>query len=276
MCTGITIYRLSEQESEIFHRVWFDIFRQRISHGFGDRIVGFVGIGGGQHRRESLNVCKDLCKLCAKSLGYHPILIFCTKPGLIFSPYFLLMGIEPATAVATSSTCVIFTSSSTTFQLLDSSGVWFQRVFQCFCKRFCFSLADILKSYWKMFRRHRVHWIARHHCHKLSSLVTFSVVVMLVFMLQGTFWRSGTQLKRSEKQKLCIGTDWNVLTLPCTDRGSHHHVIDVPLRPGELGLFLCRHLHGALPAGQPKTFSWTLKASLTSHLFPCEKCFIMI
>jgi len=38
--------------------------------------------------------------------------------GLIFSPYFLLMGIEPATAVATSSTCVIFTSSSTTFQYL--------------------------------------------------------------------------------------------------------------------------------------------------------------
>lgn len=38
--------------------------------------------------------------------------------GLIFSPYFLLMGLEPATAVATSSTCVIFTSSSTTFQYL--------------------------------------------------------------------------------------------------------------------------------------------------------------
>jgi len=38
--------------------------------------------------------------------------------GLIFSPFFLLMGIAPATAVATSSTCVIFTSSSTTFQYL--------------------------------------------------------------------------------------------------------------------------------------------------------------
>lgn len=38
--------------------------------------------------------------------------------GLIFSPYFLLMGIEPSVAVATSSTCVIFTSSSTTFQYL--------------------------------------------------------------------------------------------------------------------------------------------------------------
>eukprot|EP00930_Biecheleria_cincta_P084987 TRINITY_DN7440_c0_g1_i1.p1 TRINITY_DN7440_c0_g1~~TRINITY_DN7440_c0_g1_i1.p1 ORF type:complete len:484 (-),score=68.33 TRINITY_DN7440_c0_g1_i1:65-1516(-) len=38
--------------------------------------------------------------------------------GLIFSPFFLLMGMAPAAAVATSSTCVIFTSSSTTFQYL--------------------------------------------------------------------------------------------------------------------------------------------------------------
>lgn len=38
--------------------------------------------------------------------------------GLIFSPFFLLMGVEPAVAVATSSTCVIFTSSSTTMQYL--------------------------------------------------------------------------------------------------------------------------------------------------------------
>eukprot|EP00439_Symbiodinium_sp_Y106_P024467 s6540_g2.t9 len=38
--------------------------------------------------------------------------------GLIFSPFFLLMGIDPSVAVATSSTCVIFTSASTTFQYL--------------------------------------------------------------------------------------------------------------------------------------------------------------
>lgn len=38
--------------------------------------------------------------------------------GLIFSPFFLLMGVNPAVAVATSSTCVIFTSSSTTMQYL--------------------------------------------------------------------------------------------------------------------------------------------------------------
>merc|ERR550514_908258 len=38
--------------------------------------------------------------------------------GLIFSPFFLLMNVDPAVAVATSSTCVIFTASSTTMQYL--------------------------------------------------------------------------------------------------------------------------------------------------------------
>jgi uncharacterized membrane protein YfcA len=38
--------------------------------------------------------------------------------GLVFAPFFLLMGVEANVAVATSSTCVVFTSSSTTFQYL--------------------------------------------------------------------------------------------------------------------------------------------------------------
>merc|ERR1711924_254282 len=38
--------------------------------------------------------------------------------GLIFSPFFLISGVEPAVAVATSATCVIFTSSSTTLQYM--------------------------------------------------------------------------------------------------------------------------------------------------------------
>merc|ERR1719189_2270831 len=38
--------------------------------------------------------------------------------GLIFSPFFLVMGMDPAVSVATSSTCVLFTSSSTTAQYL--------------------------------------------------------------------------------------------------------------------------------------------------------------
>jgi len=43
--------------------------------------------------------------------------------GLIFSPFMLLMGVEPSVAVATSSTCVIFTSSSTTLQYLFTDRV---------------------------------------------------------------------------------------------------------------------------------------------------------
>jgi len=38
--------------------------------------------------------------------------------GLIFSPFFLMMKVDPAVAVATSATCVVFTSTSTTFQYL--------------------------------------------------------------------------------------------------------------------------------------------------------------
>lgn len=43
--------------------------------------------------------------------------------GLIFSPFFLVMGMDPAVAVATSSTCVLFTSSSTTLQYVFTDRV---------------------------------------------------------------------------------------------------------------------------------------------------------
>merc|ERR1719472_710190 len=43
--------------------------------------------------------------------------------GLIFSPFILWMTGDPAVAVATSSTCVIFTSSSTTFQYLFTDRI---------------------------------------------------------------------------------------------------------------------------------------------------------
>mmetsp|Transcript_40774 Transcript_40774/g.108026 ORF Transcript_40774/g.108026 Transcript_40774/m.108026 type:complete len:452 (-) Transcript_40774:270-1625(-) len=43
--------------------------------------------------------------------------------GLIFSPFFLLTGMEPGLAVGTSSTCVLFTSSSTTFQYMFTDRI---------------------------------------------------------------------------------------------------------------------------------------------------------
>jgi len=43
--------------------------------------------------------------------------------GLIYSPFFLLMNVDPGIGVATSSTCVIFTSSSTFLQYLFTDRV---------------------------------------------------------------------------------------------------------------------------------------------------------
>jgi len=43
--------------------------------------------------------------------------------GLILSPFFLLTGMEPAIAVGTSATCVLFTSSSTTMQYIFTDRI---------------------------------------------------------------------------------------------------------------------------------------------------------
>jgi len=43
--------------------------------------------------------------------------------GLILSPFFLLTGMEPSVAVATSATCVLFTSSSTTIQYIFTDRI---------------------------------------------------------------------------------------------------------------------------------------------------------
>lgn len=43
--------------------------------------------------------------------------------GLILSPFFILTGMEPSVAVATSSTCVLFTSSSTTIQYMFTDRI---------------------------------------------------------------------------------------------------------------------------------------------------------
>jgi hypothetical protein len=43
--------------------------------------------------------------------------------GLIFSPFFLLTGMDPAIAVGTSATCVLFTSSSTTLQYIFTDRI---------------------------------------------------------------------------------------------------------------------------------------------------------
>merc|ERR1719450_924665 len=49
--------------------------------------------------------------------------------GLVFSPVFLISRINPHIAVASSATCVIFTSSSTTFQYLFTDRIIVALVF---------------------------------------------------------------------------------------------------------------------------------------------------
>lgn len=60
--------------------------------------------------------------------------------GLIFAPFFLGMGVEPSVAVATSSTCVIFTSSSTTLQYLLTDRIIMSLVFS-------YGIVNLLASY---------------------------------------------------------------------------------------------------------------------------------
>lgn len=59
---------------------------------------------------------------CALATGFLAGLVG-VGGGLIFAPFFLLMGMEPAVAVGTSSTCVLFTSSSTTIQYLFTDRI---------------------------------------------------------------------------------------------------------------------------------------------------------
>merc|ERR1719159_2417785 len=84
--------------------------------------------------------------------------------GLIFSPFLLVFGVEPATAVATSATCVIFTSSSTTIQymLIDRIrmvlALWY-------------GIVNLAASYWGT---KLVHYLQEAFSGK-KSLITFIV-----------------------------------------------------------------------------------------------------
>lgn len=60
--------------------------------------------------------------------------------GLIISPFLIVMNLEPSVAVATSSTCVIFTSSSTTLQYLLTDRIIMSLTI-------AYGLANLLASY---------------------------------------------------------------------------------------------------------------------------------
>jgi len=85
-------------------------------------LILMVSFGQGA-RKEGWNV-KDVMsfQLMALCTGCFAGLVG-VGGGLVFSPFFLVMGLDPAAAVATSSTCVLFTSSSTTAQYLLSDRI---------------------------------------------------------------------------------------------------------------------------------------------------------
>jgi uncharacterized membrane protein YfcA len=67
-------------------------------------------------RRESWNRRIIACYLSVGLLAGMLTSLVGICGGLIFSPFFLLVDIDPAVAIATSSTCVVFTSSSMALQ----------------------------------------------------------------------------------------------------------------------------------------------------------------
>lgn len=81
---------------------------------------------------------------------------------------------------------------------------------------FFFSLADILKSYcWKVFRRHWVHWIARHHYHRISSLVSCHFECLCYACLDAQRYLL-TVRHSTEKQK------FKSSALECLDSAMYH------------------------------------------------------
>lgn len=96
--------------------------------------------------------------------------------GLIFSPFFLFMGVEPAMAVATSSTCVIFTSSSTTMQYLFTDRVVMSLAL-------VYGLVNLVGSYCgTAFVHHLQDKFATRRSY-ISAIVTLGVLLSAVFSL---------------------------------------------------------------------------------------------
>lgn len=93
--------------------------------------------------------------------------------GLIFSPFFLIMNVDPSVAVATSSTCVIFTASSTTLQYLFTDRI-------IMVLTVAYGATNLLASY--MGTRF-VHFLQDHYGARksyITSIVAMGVVISAV------------------------------------------------------------------------------------------------
>merc|ERR1719198_2603259 len=110
--------------------------------------------------------------------------------GLIFSPFFLFMGVDPAVAVATSSTCVIFTSSSTTMQYLLTD-----RIIVSLC--LVYGLVNLVASY---AGTSLVHCLQDMHAARrsfISAIVAIGVLISTVLSVDKLFGEMGAHFHSS-------------------------------------------------------------------------------
>merc|ERR1719198_2093262 len=104
--------------------------------------------------------------------------------GLIFSPFLLVTGVEPAVAVATSATCVIFTSSSTTFQYMLIDRIHMAlAVF--------YGLVNVASS---AVGTKMVHYLQAHFA-KQRSIITFIVAAAVGISAVMSIWKAFQQFQ---------------------------------------------------------------------------------
>lgn len=110
--------------------------------------------------------------------------------GLVFSPFFLLMGMDPAVAVGTSTTCVLFTSSSTTMQYLFANRIVVSLAI-------VYGLVTLASSACGTVLVHHIRDRFPHRKSYISMLVAFTVVlsIALVFVkIVGVVMSLGTTM----------------------------------------------------------------------------------
>jgi len=100
--------------------------------------------------------------------------------GLIFAPFFLIMGMAPAVAVASSTTCVIFTSSSTSLQYLFTDRVIISLAL-------VYGIVNLVASY---LGTKIVHHLQDHMGRRrsyISALVSLGVVISTLLALRQVY-----------------------------------------------------------------------------------------
>lgn len=106
--------------------------------------------------------------------------------GLIFSPVFIQMGVDPHIAVATSATCVIFTSSSTTLQYLLTDRIIVSLIFS-------FGIPHLAASY---SGTKIVHWIQDNYGAKkswITWIVATGVFISAILTIDKFVHETGTE-----------------------------------------------------------------------------------